>query len=64
MENFPEEAILIPLILDLRRTIEKFDESTLKYSKRMEKLTIAMFILATTQFLLALVTIAFSILAV
>lgn len=58
LENIPEEALLIPFIADMRRTIEKFDEDTLKYSKKMEKLTIAMLILAITQLLLAIVTVA------
>ena len=58
LEGFPQEAILIPFIDTVRNSVEQFDENTVKYSKRMEKLTIVVLILAIAQFSLAIVTIA------
>ena len=52
------QAMLIPPIQQVRKSIETFSEDTQKYSRRMEKLTIAMLILAIAQFSLAAVTIA------
>jgi len=58
LEGFSEEATLIPFIDDVARCIERFDESTHEYSKRMEMLTVAMLILAVSQILLAIVNIS------
>ena len=62
LENFPEYLILAPFIDDVSKSIANFNEDTQKYSKRMEKLTIAMLILAVTQCLLAIVSVALFIL--
>lgn len=55
--GIPMEATLIPFIDGIRLAVQEFDKDTEKYSKRMERLTISMFILALVQFIAAVASI-------
>jgi hypothetical protein len=43
--GIPESAVLIPFLDSVRRAVKDLDENTNKYSRRMEKLTIALIFL-------------------
>jgi len=51
------QAMLIPFIQKVQKSVKRFDESTVTYSKRMEKLSIAILILAAAEVLAAIVSI-------
>ena len=53
LEGIPMEATLIPFIDGIRLAVQNFGKDTEKYSKRMERLTISMVILAVVQIIAA-----------
>jgi hypothetical protein len=53
LEGIPMEATLIPFIDEIRLAVRDFGKDTEKYSKRMERLTISMVILAVVQIIAA-----------
>jgi hypothetical protein len=58
------DSVMIAAFIDgIRNAVKEFDKSTEKYSRRMEKLTIAMLTLAIVQIAVAAVTVYITLIA-